>query len=171
MSSERVLRGVTTALLVVAIVALLLTGTLATRRTAPETPSTRNLAVVDEAASAEVIDEVTRGLGAILVYDYRRPHRAQRAAADFLTGDASEQYDEIYDAIAAAGPRQRLVHRSTVARVGVQWLGRSSADLLVFLDQETVRTTDGATNRAPAQVRVEAVREDGVWKVSSIALL
>lgn len=171
MSSVRTLRAATAALLVVAVVALATAGAVALRRTAPEMPAAANIAVADKKATAEVIEAVQRGFGEILVYDYRRPHGAERAAASFLTGDASAQYEQIYDALAAAGPRQQLVYRSTVSRIGVQSLTASSAELLVFLEQESVRTTDGATNRAPAQVRVEAVRSDDAWKVSSIELL
>ncbi len=171
MSDVRVLRAATAALLVVAVVALVAAGTMAFRRTAPEPPAAGNVAVVDKEATADVVEAVERGFGEILVYDYRRPHRAERAAASFLTGEASTQYEKIYDALAAAGPRQQLLYRSTVSRIGVQRLTPSSAQLLVFLEQETIRTTDGATNRAPAQIRVEAVRSDDAWKVSSIELL
>lgn len=171
MSEVRLLRAVTAALLVVAVVALVAAGAMTLRRTPPESPAARNVAVVDEDATAEVVEAMERGFGEILVYDYRRPHRAERAAASFLTGEASAQYRQIYDALAKAGPGQQLIHRSTVSRIGVQRLTSSSAQLLVFLAQETVRTTDGATNRAPAQIRVEAVQSDGAWKVSSIELL
>lgn len=171
MSGVRPLRATTAALLVVAVVALVAAGTMAFRRTTPESSAATNVAVVDKDATADVVEAVERGFGEIFVYDYRRPHRAERAAASFLTGEASAQYEQIYDALAAAGPRQQLLYRSTVSRVGVQRLTSSSAQLLVFLEQETIRTTDGATNRAPAQIRVEAVRSVDTWKVSSIELL
>lgn len=171
MSGVRVLRAATAALLVVAVVALVAAGAMELRRTAPESPAARNVAVVDRDATAEVIEAMERGFGEILVYDYRRPHRAERAAASFLTGEAATQYAQIYAALAKAGPRQQLIYRSTVSRIGVQWLTSSSAELLVFLEQETVRTTDGAANRAPAQIRVEAVLKDDAWKVSSIELI
>lgn len=165
-------RALTTLLVGVALVALLAAGVVAVRRPSHEPPrDDLNLAVVDTDATREVVDAVAEGLGRILVYDYRRPQRTQQAADAFLTGAARDQYQQIYGALQRAGTRQQLVHTSTVSQIGVQRLTGSSADLLVFLDQETVRTTDGAANRAPAQLRVEAVRKDGTWRVESIELL
>ncbi|KAA1426138.1 hypothetical protein [Nocardioides antri] len=160
-----------TAVLVGAAVAAIATVLVAPPSSVPSPSDRLNVAVVDADATAEVVTAVEDGLGRILVYDYRHPHRAEKPAASFLTGAASEQYQQIYDVLAAVGPRQKLIHRSTVSRVGVQRLTGSSAELLVFLDQETVRTTDGSVNRAPAQIRVEAVRTDDGWRVSSIELL
>jgi Mce-associated membrane protein len=171
-SSVRRLRVATFLLLGCAVVALTASAVVALRDApGPDAAADLNVAVVDSDATDEVVEAVERGLGEILVYDYRHPHRAEQTAASFLTGDASEQYQRIYDALAAAGVRNRLVHHSTVSRIGVQRLTATSADLLVFLQQETVRTTDGATNQGPAQIEVEAVRVDDRWKVSSIELL
>lgn len=172
MNAVRRLQAGTAVLVSVAAVALATTGVVSVRRSAtPDVPSGLNLAMIDQDATNDVVRAVKVGFGRILVYDYRHPQRAERAATDFLTSDAADQYREIHDALAAAGRRQKLVHVSTVADVGIQHLTASTAELLVFLEQETVRTTDGATNHAPAQIHVEAVREDGAWKVSSIELL
>lgn len=171
MSAVRRLRAATLALAAVAVISLALAGVLVVRDGGTAPPADLDVAVVDRDATRGVIDAVESGLNEILAYDYRHPRRAEGAAAAFLTGEASDQYRRIYDALAAAGERQRLVHHSTVSRIGVQRLTGSSADLLVFLEQETIRTRDGATNRAPAQVHVEAVRVDGTWKVSAIELL
>ncbi|KAA1419340.1 hypothetical protein F0U44_12935 [Nocardioides humilatus] len=170
MTPTRRPRAATAVLLVAAVAAVVAIGVV-TRSAAPPAPVGANLALVDAAATAEVVDAVDAGLAEILVYDYRHPHRAERAADSFLTGDASQQYHRVYDALAAAGPQQKLIHHSTVTRIGVQRLSRTSADLLVFLEQETVRTTDGSTNQAPAQILVGAVRTDGAWLVDSIELL
>jgi Mce-associated membrane protein len=170
-TSVRRLRAATAVLLVAAVAALVATGVSLVRPAAPAPSDGSNVALVDGSATAEVADAVERGFAEILVYDYRHPHRAERAAAGFLTGDASQQYQKVYDALAASGPRQKLIHRSTVAEIGVRRLTEASAELLVFLEQETIRTTDGQVNRAPAQIRVEAVRADGTWQVSSIELL
>jgi Mce-associated membrane protein len=170
-STVRRLRAATVVLLVAAVAALVAAAVSASSSAERATPADGNLALVDETATQEVVDAVEQGFAQVFVYDFRDPDIAEKPAAAFLTGEASAQYQKLYDALAAAGPRQKLIHRSTVSEIGVQRLTDTSAELLVFLEQETVRTTDGKINRAPAQIRAEAVRTGDAWRVSSIELL
>ena len=52
--------------------------------------------------------------------------------------------------------------------VGVRHLTESEADLLVFLDQSSVRKADESSSVAAAQLKVSAVKREGSWLISSI---
>jgi Mce-associated membrane protein len=130
-----------------------------------------NVAVVDRAATADVLDAVTQGVEDAFAYDYRDGTDPEEAGADFMVGDAREQFQELYQQLAAEGAEQELVFHTQVTAVGVQHLVGSDAEVLVFVVQNAHRGTDGGTNRAPAQFRAALNKEEGTWRVFEIDML
>ena len=50
----------------------------------------------------------------------------------------------------------------------VKTLDADSAELLVFLDQASQRSTDKESSISAAQLNVEAAKVDGTWKVTGL---
>lgn len=132
------------------------------------TESATNLAVVDGELSSEVEGQVATALNQILSYDHENPEPTEAAADRVLTGAAAEQYDTLFADLDERAPGQELTLSARVAVVGVRHLTESKADLLVFLDQSSVRKSDESSSVAAAQLKVSAVKRDGSWLISSI---
>ena len=132
------------------------------------TESATNLAVVDGELSSEVEGQIATALGQILSYDHGDPGPTEAAAERVLTGDAAEQYDTLFADLEERAAGQELTLSARVAVVGVRRLTESKADLLVFLDQSSVRKTDESSSVAAAQLKVSAVKREGSWLISSI---
>jgi Mce-associated membrane protein len=132
------------------------------------TDSASNLSLVDTALTNEVISSVSADLNRVFTYDYADPSVTQKAAAELLVGDASSQYKTLADALQSKAAGQQLKLRTTTVLGGVVTLTPDSARLLVFLDQSSTRASDSSSSTAAAQLDVEAVKRDGVWKISEI---
>ncbi len=132
------------------------------------TDSARNAALVDTSVTNEVVGQVSVALNRIFSYDYTTPKPTQDAAAALLTGDAAGQYKTIFDALQSKASGQRLTLKAKSVIGGVSSLTDDSARLLIFLDQSSTRATDSSTSTAAAQLSVEAVKQDGIWKISQI---
>lgn len=134
-------------------------------------PAERNVAVADQRLTDAVTKDVRRGLDRVLVYDYRHPHAADAATRSFLTGQAARQYAEMFGVLRSQGAQQQLVHRSVVTAVASEQLTKSSGEMLVFLEQQTVRDKDGAVSQGRAQIKVTVIHREGSWKLVSMKLL
>ncbi len=150
---------------VVATVLLASAGQAAT--TAPDT----NTAVVDRTRSAQVIGQVDTDLEHVLTFDYRNPDATRTAAHQALVGQALQQYDVLFTALQSKASSQKLVLTAKVVSAGVTILDGTRAQLLVFLDQTSTRTSDGATSTSAAQIRITAVEQGGVWRISKLETL
>jgi len=131
-------------------------------------PATRNHALTDAPATADVQSAVTRELGQILSYDYSSPSTTQKAAAQALTGPARRQYDEIFAALQKRAPHQKLTLSATVQSAAVKELTDDSATLLVFLDQSSKRAGDKQASASAAQISITARKVGGVWKIAGL---
>lgn len=127
-----------------------------------------NHALSDANRTSEVIGEVSTALNQVFSYDYRKPEVAQAAAKRWLTGSAPAQYTRLFDQLQKLAPGQKLTFVAKVSVAGVTDLEGSRARLLVFLDQESTRASDGQSSISAAQVRVGAVREGNVWRIDDI---
>ncbi|GGR58510.1 Mce-associated membrane protein [Nocardioides luteus] len=129
-----------------------------------------NRAVVDSEATTEVQSAVTAGLLQVFSYDFSDPAPTQAAADEFLAGDARKEYDLLFKQLEKKAPGQKLVLSAEVQVAAVKSLDADSAELLVFLDQASQRSTDKESSISAAQLAVEADKVDGTWMVTSLDL-
>ncbi|MFD6067277.1 MULTISPECIES: hypothetical protein [Amycolatopsis] len=127
-----------------------------------------NAALVDQAATAEVADQVGAGVKAVFSYDYSNLARTERAAADVLTGEATGQYRDQFASARKRAEDQKLVRTTTVRSLGVRSLRGDQAEVLLFLDQQTMTAGGGAPQSTVSQLSVTAQRVDGRWKISRL---
>lgn len=127
-----------------------------------------NAALVDQAATAEVADQVGAGVKAVFSYDYSNLARTERAAADVLTGEATGQYRDQFASARKRAEEGKLVRTTTVRSLGVRSLRGDQAEVLLFLDQQTMTAGGGAPQSTVSQLSVTAQRVDGRWKISQL---
>ncbi|MEU8803344.1 hypothetical protein [Spirillospora sp. NPDC048819] len=131
-------------------------------------PSARNTALTDGAATSEVKGAVADMIGKVFSYNYTDPARTRDAARAALTGDAVRQYEAIFGRVRAEAPEAKTVLSTRVTDSAVTSLRGDRAEVLVFADQRTTRTTDGTSTNAPAMLTVTAVRRGGHWRIAAL---
>jgi Mce-associated membrane protein len=144
---------------------------LATAGASATTPPDSNTAVVDRTRTAQVIGQVDTDLEHVLTFDYRNPDATRTAAHQALVGEALQQYNVLFTALQSKASAQKLVLTAKVVSAGVTILDGTRAQLLVFLDQTSTRTSDGATSSSAAQIRITAVEQGTVWRISKLETL
>ncbi|MEU6040602.1 hypothetical protein ABZ801_34905 [Actinomadura sp. NPDC047616] len=155
---------------VAAFVALAGCGLLALRGPAgAEEAASANRALVDTAATTEVIGDVGNALTRIFSYDPDDTAATERAAADALSGRAAHDYRRLFPQVRRQAPAQRLALRTRVVRAGLVSLTGDTARLLVFLDQAATRAGRPAASPAAAQLSVTAHRHNGQWRITEIS--
>ncbi|TQL66822.1 Mce-associated membrane protein [Nocardioides albertanoniae] len=127
-----------------------------------------NRAVVDTKATSEVQSAVSTGLAQVFSYNFSDPKPTAAAADEFLAGDARKDYDLLFKQLEKKAPGQKLTLSAQVQVAAVKTLDADSAELLVFLDQATQRSTDKESSISAAQLTVEAAKVDGTWKVTGL---
>ena len=88
-----------------------------------------------------------------------------------LTGRAVQQYARMIAQVKAQAPAQKLVLTTTVTDTGVEMITGDRARVLVYADQGNTSTAKGAdagSTYAAAMFAVDAVHQDGTWKIASI---
>jgi Mce-associated membrane protein len=130
-----------------------------------------NQALVDTAATSDVSAQVSDAVKAVFSYDYANLPRTERAASEVLTGDAVRQYQTQFASARTRATSEKLIRTTTVRAIGVRSLRGDSADLLLFLDQQTVAQGGGAPTSSVAQLAVTANRVDGRWKLATLTPL
>ncbi|MCW2495104.1 hypothetical protein [Jatrophihabitans sp.] len=158
------------AVLVALTAALVATGVIFLVRAGSERDSgaAANHAVVDSAATSQVVGQVSAALNQVLSYSYSSPKVAQAAAAKYLAGDAVGQYKQLFAQLQERAPGQKLSFVAKVITAGVTSLHGNSAQLLVFLDQRSTRASDNESSVAAAQVQIGAVRSGGIWRITEL---
>lgn len=132
------------------------------------TESAANDALVDTAATAAVVEQVSASLKAVFSYDHTRLERTEHAMDVALIGEAAAEYQREFDTAAQQAKRRKLVKAATVRAIGVRELADGRATVLVFLDQQ-VRRQGSAPTSSTATLDVTALRDnDGVWRISDI---
>ena len=131
-----------------------------------------NVALTDPARTSEVTGQVTDAVNALFSYDHADAAKTQEAESRLLTGRAIGQYDAMLTEVRAQAPSQKLVLTTTVTDCAVEMLEGGRARLLVFADQRNTRTSGkDATTYAAAMLAVDAVRRDGIWKITNLDTL
>ncbi|MYV69509.1 hypothetical protein GT043_26905 [Streptomyces sp. SID2131] len=158
-----------TAVLVATVVALLLGGSgfFYGAHQLRSTPSARNHALTDTAATTRVGGDVGEGLARVFSYAPGQADAAERSAATVLSGRAARQYTDLFAQVRASLVEQRLTLTTQAVRTGVIDLHGNTARLLVFLDQTSRRDTAPATSAA-AQLTVTAEFRDDRWLIVDI---
>ncbi|WP_411070459.1 hypothetical protein [Streptomyces sp. cmx-4-25] len=158
-----------TVALVAAVAALLLGGGaffLAAHQLR-STPSARNHALTDTAATTRVGGDVGEGLARVFSYAPGRADAAERSATTVLSGRAARQYADLFAQVRESLAAQRLTLTTQAVRTGVIDLRGNTARLLVFLDQTSRRDGAPATSAA-AQLTVTAEFRDDRWLIVDI---
>lgn len=133
--------------------------------------SASNRAVVDEAATRKVSDDVSRALQKSFSYDHARPEAAEQEAHEVLTGKAIEQYTQLFGQVKQIAPQQQLVLSSAARSIGVTELEDGHARLLAFVDQQGLRGDNNQRRSGTAQLDVSARLVGDTWKVDDIKVL
>lgn len=132
------------------------------------TPSARNQALTDPAATSAVSGQIGNAVSALFSYDYAAPDPTAQAARRLLTGAAVRQYASLFGQVRKEALGQKLVITTTVSNIGVEFLAGQQARVLVFA-VETLRKGGSSTpSTAGAMLAVNAVRVAGAWKIEGI---
>ncbi|MFF3838511.1 hypothetical protein [Streptomyces sp. NPDC001930] len=141
------------------------------------TPSARNHALADAAATARVGGDIGEGLARIFSYTPASDDAVERSAGTVLAGRAARQYTDLFAQVRAQLVEQRITLSTQTVRTGVIELDGDSARLLVFLDQTSRRDNaqqdkaqqDKATaTSAAAQLTVTATFQGDRWLIVDI---
>lgn len=134
-----------------------------------DTASTRNTALTDTARTSEVKGMVTQAVNSVFSYNYADTARTDQAAKKLLTGKAVQQYADMLAQVRRQAPVQKLVLTTTVTDSGVELIDGDRARVLIFADQRNTRTAPKEeTTYAAAMFAVDAVHQDGGWRISNI---
>lgn len=131
-------------------------------------PATANRALADRAATSEVMGQVSTALTKVFSYQYANPAANKQAAAALLSGDAATQYQTLFSALQKSAPGDKLTLTAKVDVAGVKSLQGNTAELLVFLDQKSVRASDKASTTSAAMLDVTAVKHGATWQITEL---
>ena len=134
-------------------------------------PAQTNTALVDTATTNAVETQVKAAIQDSFSYDYTNTARTEQAARAALTGNAFQQYEQLFGKVRSQAAAQKLVLVSTVRSIAVSSLVGDRADLLVFLDQQSVRTADNQNTSLTAQLAVTARKVGNGWEVTELDVL
>lgn len=133
---------------------------------------TGNTALTDNARTSEVKGAIAQDVNAVFSYDFADTARTDAAARRVLTGRAVRQYATMLAQVRAQAPAKKLVLTTTVTDTGVVTIDGDRARVLVYADQRNTSTAAsagaGGTTYAAAMFAVDAVRQDGSWRIASI---
>ena len=136
-----------------------------------QAPPMANTALVDNATTGQVEAQVKTAIENSFSYDYTDTARTEKAARAVLVGDAMREYEQLFAKVRSQATQQQLVLVSTVRAIAVRELTGDDATLLVFVDQQAVRTGDNGNTSTSAQLRVVAHRSGAVWRVTGLTVL
>jgi Mce-associated membrane protein len=131
----------------------------------------RNTALTDAARTSEVKGEITDAVNKLFSYDYADPAKTDRVVRTLLTGGALRQYNALVQPVRQRAAKDKLVLTTTVTDSGVELLQGDRARLLIFVDQRNTRTVDDQTAYGTAMLAVNAVSQNGRWKIENIDTL
>ncbi|TWP46344.1 hypothetical protein FKR81_36000 [Lentzea tibetensis] len=132
--------------------------------------ATVDMALVDSAATAEVNGQVREGIEKAFSYNFADVDATEKAANELLTGAAKCQYNAVFGPVKTLAPQQKLVVTVKVVASGVTTLRDDRANVLVFVDQVTTRTTDNQTGGGTAMLQASALKSDGRWKIDNLVM-
>lgn len=128
-----------------------------------------NAARQDDAARAAVLNEVRAAVPDILGYDYARMGDDIDGAAAHLTPAFEAEYRALAESsIRPTAVKYKAIVVADLVSAGVESVDRSSAQVLIFVNQTTRTTALPAPRVDSSRVRVTLERSDGRWRVGSI---
>jgi Mce-associated membrane protein len=130
-------------------------------------PAAANRALTDQAATRQVLAQVTAGVSAIYSYSSADIGAAERAAQRVLAGQAAAQYRELFPLLQRDAAGQQLTVVSRVIRAGVSFLSSDTAHVLVFINQTATRGHNKGSN-VPAQLAITAQLRGSRWLITAI---
>ncbi|MHA4815813.1 hypothetical protein ACXZ65_15825 [Streptomyces aculeolatus] len=131
-------------------------------------PAAENAALVDAPLTSEVKGGVGEAVEAVFSVDYTDLDENRQAARTYLTGKAVGQHRQMLADVREQAPSQKLVLTTTVTDSAVELADDGAARVLVFADQRNTRTDTDETSYGAAMVAVDAVKDDGRWRISNI---
>lgn len=130
--------------------------------------SVANQAVVDTAATNQVIGDVSNAVDRIFSYSYNDTDATRQAAAAVLTGKAAGQYNTLFGQVRSHAVAEKLKLTTRVVSAGVTQLDGNHAQLLVFLDQTATRADTGRTSTSAAQLSITVQLIRGHWLIADL---
>ncbi|MEW2502631.1 hypothetical protein AB0878_19390 [Amycolatopsis sp. NPDC047767] len=130
-----------------------------------------NTAFSDSAATSAVTGQLSAAFEAVFSLDYQDVAKTQRAADQYLTGNAVTQYRQLLSAVQQQAVPNHLTLTSRVRTIGIKDITGTTAHVLVFADPTTSRAATPDTSSGGAQVRLTATEDNGQWRISDIAVL
>jgi Mce-associated membrane protein len=136
--------------------------------TATKQRPSSNIALLDKAATAEVVAQISKAIEAIYTYDSATLDASESQALSQITGSYVDDFRDTIASVRALPAQQRASLSSKVVAAGVITMTERRASLLVMLDQVGRRGENAQTGKSAVRLRVTAQRVDGQWKVSDI---
>lgn len=115
-----------------------------------------------------VIDAASRGSVALLSYAPATLDDDLTAARSHLTGEFLDYYSQFADQFVAPAARDReITATASVVRAAVVDVNSDTAEVLLFVNQETTSRDTAAPTQATSSVKVGLENIDGDWLISS----
>jgi len=130
-----------------------------------------NDALVDVAATSQVVSDVEEALEAVYSYDVARLDENQRTARELITEDFSDDYEMLVEEVRGPAPDQPTVVSAVVVSSAVKLLDGDRAIVVAFIDQQATRGVDAEQSTVPARLTVTAERVDDRWKIAAIEIV
>ncbi|MFD5250539.1 hypothetical protein ACFWIW_38735 [Amycolatopsis sp. NPDC058340] len=134
-----------------------------TARPEPESPPA-NLALVDPARTASVLNAVKTAAEAVFSYDSTAVPAYEKALADNVTPSAREELAKLFAEVRKSTEPVKLVTKVIVSAAVEQTPDK--ARVLTVLDQSSSRA--GATSKGIASVLLSTVREGDRWRIGEV---
>ncbi|QFU94218.1 hypothetical protein [Amycolatopsis sp. YIM 10] len=129
-------------------------------------PAPANLALVDVAATSDVLTASKSAMESVFSYDPASPGTQADAAAKLLTGAARTQVESMLGQVRQAG----ATVTTTAREAAVAELTPTSAKVLMMLDQTSTMPGSASPSTGGAAVLVTAQREGTTWRAADIVV-
>ncbi len=126
---------------------------------------------MDTGRTTEVSGQVTEALEKVLSFSYDRTDEAEQNARTYLTGQAIDEYNQLFAQVKQNAATQKLVLSARVVTTGVKALEGDRAVVLVFLDQIATRADKNESSASGSMFSVRAERVDGRWRIAGFDML
>lgn len=127
-----------------------------------------NLIAANTASTQQVIAAARQAVEAVFSYDSAKPETQTAAVGKYLTGTASDEMKSLYEAVWEAAKTTPTTVETKAMDLGVATLSADHATLLAFVTQRSTTTATGQVTTGLAQLRLDAVREGGSWRISAV---
>lgn len=129
----------------------------------------------DEVAGQEALVTARSVAVDMLSYDYRTIEQDFARARVYTTGDLTQSYRRLTEALVPTARKQRTVQQATVAGAAVESAAPDRVEVLLFMNMGVVKTLPG--DRQPrrqvsqSRARLVMVKKDSHWLVAELSTL